>query len=120
MRGRLLLLGVLTLIGAPARAQAPVVPPPTEVFLVPFEEGEKKTTRIGFLTIQREGKKAGKPLNISKNAAGDDDLPQFLPDSTAVLFTSKRGGTQSGIYRYDIASGTLVQSPPASEGGASR
>jgi hypothetical protein len=115
-RRHALILGLLTLLGAAARAQALAPAVPTEVFLVPFEEGEKKTTRIGFLTIQREGKKAGKPVNISKNAAGDDDLPQFLPDSTAVLFTSKRGGTPYGIYRYDIASGALVQAPPAPEG----
>ena len=114
-RHHVLLLGLLTLVDGPAGAQAPVVPPHTEVFLVPFEEGEKKTTRIGFLVIQREGKKAGKPVNISKNAAADDDQPEFLPDSSAVLFSSNRGGTETSRYRYDVASGALVQVPPASE-----
>jgi hypothetical protein len=113
-RHHVLVLGLVTLAG-PARAQAPAVPPSTEVFLVPFEEGEKKTTRIGFLTIQREGKKAGKPVNISKNAAGDDDLPEFLPDSTAVVFTSHRGGKEATRYRYDLASGARVPVPPAAE-----
>jgi hypothetical protein len=33
-----------------------------------------------------------------------DNQPSFLPDGSAVLFSSKRDGKQNDIYRYDLAS----------------
>ncbi len=47
-------------------------------------------------------------LNIS-NSPGYDNQPSFLPDSSAVLFSSNRDGKQTDIYRYDIASKALTQ-----------
>jgi dipeptidyl aminopeptidase/acylaminoacyl peptidase len=47
-------------------------------------------------------------LNIS-NSPGYDNQPSFLPDSSAVLFSSNRDGKQTDIYRYDIASRVLTQ-----------
>ena len=44
-------------------------------------------------------------LNIS-NSPGYDNQPSFLPDSSAVLFSSNRDGKQTDIYRFDIASRT--------------
>ena len=51
---------------------------------------------------------AGGWINIS-NSPGYDNQPSFLPDSSAVLFSSNRDGKQTDIYRYDIASKTLTQ-----------
>jgi hypothetical protein len=47
-------------------------------------------------------------INIS-NSPGYDNQPSFLPDSSAVLFSSNRDGKQTDIYRYDIASKALTQ-----------
>lgn len=107
---------LLGIAGAHALAQAPPVARPPEIFLAPFIEGPKKTIRIAFIAIQREGKSVGKPVvNITNNAGGDDDQPQFLPDSSAVLFSSNRDGKQHDIYRYDIASKAVVQVTRTSE-----
>src|SRR6185295_11306623 len=46
--------------------------------------------------------------NISNNP-GYDSQPGFLPDGSAVLFSSTRGATVYDVYKYDIASQTLVQ-----------
>jgi len=47
-------------------------------------------------------------INIS-NSPGYDNQPSFLPDSSAILFSSNRDGKQTDIYRYDIAGKTLKQ-----------
>ncbi len=76
-------------------------PPTTEVYLAP-------------LSITATGVTVGTPVNISNNP-GYDNQPSFLPDSSAVLFTSARktaadpDGKQTDIYRWDIASKQLVQ-----------
>jgi hypothetical protein len=79
-----------------ALLQPGAAPPDTEVVLLSFSvEGRRVTL--------------GAPLNISNNA-GYDNQPAFTPDGAAVLFTSVRGGgTQSDIYRHDVASGRLTQ-----------
>jgi dipeptidyl aminopeptidase/acylaminoacyl peptidase len=65
-------------------------PPDTEIYLVPLSGG-------------------GKAVNIS-NSPGYDNQPSFLPDGSAVLFSSRRGeGNQTDIYRYDIKSGAITQ-----------
>src|SRR5436305_11454904 len=48
---------------------------------------------------------------------GYDNQPFFTPDGAAMLFTSNRGGTQTDIYRYEIASGatTRVTDTPEAE-----
>jgi len=69
-------------------------PPDTEIFLAPFAPGADPV---------------GRPANITNNH-GYDNQPSFTPDGAGVLFTSIRGGgTQTDIYRYDVASGTTAQ-----------
>jgi Tol biopolymer transport system component len=94
---------------APAQPPAAQTPPATEIFLAPFVEGDKKTTRIGFISIQREGVSVGKPVVNITNNPGYDNQPFFLPDSSGLLFSSNRDGKQTDIYRYDIASKTVTQ-----------
>jgi dipeptidyl aminopeptidase/acylaminoacyl peptidase len=43
------------------------------------------------------------PLVDVSNNPGYDSQPSFLPDSSAILFSSERDGKQYDIYRYDIA-----------------
>ncbi|MCC7186821.1 MAG: PD40 domain-containing protein [Acidobacteria bacterium] len=70
-------------------------PPATEIFLAPL------TTSGGKVTV-------GRPVNITNNP-GYDNQPQFLADSSCVLFSSMRDGVQTDIYRYEIASKRVVQ-----------
>jgi Tol biopolymer transport system component len=73
-------------------------PPATEIYLAPI------------------GGAAGVAINISHNP-GYDNQPSFLPDGSAVLFSSQRDGKQMDIYRYDIATRALspVTKTPESE-----
>jgi len=73
-------------VAAPSAQQQP---PATEVYL-------------------RQMSDAAPWINIS-NSPGYDNQPSFLPDSSAVLFSSNRDGKQTDIYRYDIAKKTLTQ-----------
>ena len=75
--------------------QPPAAPPDTEIFLAPLSVAN------GTLTI-------GAPVNISKSP-GYDNQPSFTPDGQHILFTSIRGGTQTDIYRYDIAPATIAR-----------
>jgi dipeptidyl aminopeptidase/acylaminoacyl peptidase len=69
---------------APARGQQPVVN--SEIFLAPLDAANK----------------IGAPVNIS-NSPDYDNQPSFTPDGKSILFTSKRDGKQTDIYRYDLA-----------------
>ncbi|HET9368725.1 MAG TPA: hypothetical protein VFO19_00695 [Vicinamibacterales bacterium] len=53
-------------------------------------------------------------VNVSRND-GYDNQPSFLPDGTALLFSSMRDGTQRDIYRYDFATGQVTQVTSTSE-----
>jgi dipeptidyl aminopeptidase/acylaminoacyl peptidase len=70
-------------------------PPATEVY-------------VASLEIAGGRAKAGAPVNISRNA-GYDNQPSFLPNSSAILFSSNRDGKQTDIYRYDIAAKQVTQ-----------
>lgn len=70
-------------------------PPATEIFLAPL-------TQSGGKVI------VGRPINITNNP-GYDNQPQFLADSSGLLFSSNRDGVQTDIYRYDIAAKRVVQ-----------
>lgn len=97
--GRTLLL-LLAIVQA---AQPPAAPPDTEIFLAPLSAGSSAPV--------------GRPVNIT-NSPGYDNQPSFTPDGAGILFTSIRGGgTQTDIYRYDVASGatTRVTNTPESE-----
>lgn len=85
-------IGFGLLVGGFLQAQAP---PATEIFLAPL------STTGGRLVV-------GRPVNITNNP-GYDNQPQFLADSSGVLFSSNRDGVQTDIYRYDIAGKRVVQ-----------
>src|SRR5258705_12810310 len=69
-------------------------PPDTEIFLAPLAPGASPV---------------GRPVNITNNP-GYDNQPSFTPDGAGILFTSIRGGgTQTDIYRYDVASRATAQ-----------
>jgi hypothetical protein len=53
-------------------------------------------------------------VNISRNE-GYDNQPSFLPDGSAVLFSSMRDGKQRDIYRYDFSSEQVTQVTSTSE-----
>ena len=94
----LLLAALLTAAQPPAAA-----PPDTEILLAPLSPGASAPV--------------GPPVNIT-NSPGYDNQPAFTPDGSGILFTSIRGGgTQTDIYRYDVASGETrrVTSTPESE-----
>lgn len=84
-----------TLVAAGVAAQgaiAPQTPPPTDVYLADL----------------RPPGPVERLLNISNNADYDNQ-PSFTPDGRAILFSSRRDGKQTDIYRYEIASGSLTQ-----------
>jgi dipeptidyl aminopeptidase/acylaminoacyl peptidase len=70
-------------------------PPSTEIYLA-------------SLTASGQTIRLGEPVNITKNP-GYDNQPYFLPDSTGLLFSSNRDGTQTDIYRYDIERRIVTQ-----------
>jgi dipeptidyl aminopeptidase/acylaminoacyl peptidase len=89
MRAVLIVSLAATVLSASAPQQAP---PATEVYLATLDPAGGVTSWT----------------NIS-NSPGYDNQPSFLPDSSAVLFSSNRDGKQTDIYRYDIAGKTLKQ-----------
>ena len=97
-------LGGLLFAAALIAAQPPApAPPDTEIVLARFSPGASALV--------------GRPMNIT-NSPGYDNQPAFTPDGSGILFTSIRGGgTQTDIYRYDVASGETkrVTSTPESE-----
>ena len=86
---------VLLLLAGYQAAQPPATPPDTEIFLAPFSASASAPV--------------GSPANIT-NSPGYDNQPSFTPDGSGILFTSIRGGgTQTDIYRYDVASGSTLR-----------
>ncbi|HEX5070933.1 MAG TPA: hypothetical protein VFV78_12025 [Vicinamibacterales bacterium] len=78
-------------IAIPRAQQAP---PATEVYLAPIRAGA--TPQLGPW------------INIS-NDPDYDNQPSFLPDNSGLLFSSRRDGKQTDIYRYDLPSKTIRQ-----------
>ena len=96
-----LALGGLALLAAlptVARAQTD-----TDIFLVTMER-----TGAGVALV-------GAPVAVT-DRAGYDNQPAFLPDGSALLYTSLRGD-QADSYRYDLSSGqaTRLTRSPESE-----
>jgi hypothetical protein len=96
---------LVTLAFVAIQAQAP---PDTEVFLAPLSRAGGKLA-------------VGAPVNIS-SSPGYDNQPSFLPDGSAILFTSARSrvvsapvegvpapAAQMDIYRYDLGSKRVTQ-----------
>jgi len=92
-------VGVVQAPAAPAQP-APAAPD-TEIYLAPL-------SRAATVSV-------GAPVNIT-NSPGYDNQPAFTPDGAAILFTSIRGGTQTDIYRYDIASARTTRLTSTPEG----
>lgn len=82
---RVMMTGVMVLAGLGVLAQAPA----TDIYLAPLTWAGLDVT-------------VGRAVNITNNP-GYDNQPQFLADSSGVLFSSNRDGAQTDIYRYDIA-----------------
>jgi dipeptidyl aminopeptidase/acylaminoacyl peptidase len=93
----------LVVVALAVALQTATAPPDTEIHLASLSRP------AGQFTV-------GAPINITGNP-GYDNQPSFAPDGRSVLFTSIRGGTQTDIYRYDIAAGRVarVTSTPESE-----
>jgi len=86
----------------PSQQPAAQAPPDTEVYLAPL--------KIANGTIE-----VGAAANVTNNR-GYDNQPFFTPDGSALLFSSVRGsGTQTDIYRYDVASKRIAQVTSTSE-----
>src|SRR5262245_48538340 len=77
------------------QAQTPAPPPDTEIFLATLSTANDPPAIL-------------RPVNIT-NRPGYVTQPSFTPDGRSVLFTSMRGGTQTDIYRYDIAPRAVVR-----------
>jgi hypothetical protein len=78
-------------------------PPDTDIYLVAMSADGG---RLSF----------GAVTNVT-DRDGYDNQPSFVPDGTAILYTSSRGD-QTDIYRYEIASQTtsaVTQTSPESE-----
>lgn len=88
-------LGAALTLACGVVATTAQAPPATEIFLAP-------------LTIAGSTLSLGRPVNITNNP-GYDNQPQFLPDSSGLLFASQRDGVQTDIYRYDIVTKRSVQ-----------
>ena len=71
---------------------------------------------IAAMTLNGGTLEFGAVTNVT-DRAGYDNQPSFLPDGSAVLYTSNRGD-QTDIYRYDIGSrrtSAVTQTSPESE-----
>lgn len=78
----------------PAVLLAAQAPPGTDIFLMPL-------SRTG------NSLSVGPSVNITARA-GYDNQPFFAPDGHSIYYTSQRG-SQTDIYRYDLASGAATQ-----------
>lgn len=90
-------VAAVALIGALSAAialTAQQAPPATEVYLAQVRAGA--TPQILSW------------VNISSDPDYDNQ-PSFMPDNSAVLFTSRRDGKQTDIYRYDLRSKAVTQ-----------
>ena len=82
----------LLLLAIAAGAQQ--APPPSEIYLATFDA---------------PGKLQASVVNIS-NSPGYDNQPSFLPDGSAILFSSHRGeAVQTDIYKYDLKTKAITQ-----------
>jgi Tol biopolymer transport system component len=88
----MLMVAAVAVVGVSLVAQGA---PATEIYLAPLTWAGAKVT-------------VGRPVNITNNP-GYDNQPQFLADSSGLLFASNRDGVQNDIYRYDVAQKRVVQ-----------
>jgi dipeptidyl aminopeptidase/acylaminoacyl peptidase len=84
-------------------------------FTYPQQQAPATEVFLARLSLDAMPVSGGDVTNIS-NSAGYDNQPSFLPDGSAVLFSSQRDGKQMDIYRYTIATKTLTQLTHTPEG----
>ena len=79
------------------------------VFLVP-QAAPPPATEIYLASLSGTGQALtiGMPADVS-NSPEYDNQPSFLPDGSAILFTSRRDGKQTDIYRYDLKTKAVTQ-----------
>src|SRR3954466_15003252 len=94
-------IGLAVLVAVALQPAQPPSPPDTEIFLTP-------------LTLRAAPAAVTRAANIT-NSPGYDNQPSFTPDGAAIFFTSNRGGAQTDIYRYDIASAATARVPDTPE-----
>lgn len=80
---------------------APVPSPDTDIYLA---------------TLAMRARPAVTGARNITSTPGYDNQPYFTPDGASILFTSNRGGSQTDIYRYDIASAATVRVTNTPEG----
>jgi dipeptidyl aminopeptidase/acylaminoacyl peptidase len=87
----------------PPPSPTPAPPPDTDIFVV---EMKSSGGRSEF----------GRPANVTARP-GYDNQPSFTPDGRAFLFSSRREGGQTDVYRHDLAAAQTVRltSTPESE-----
>ena len=85
---RRMIAGVVLLLGLVQPQQAP-------------------STEIYLASLDLKANAIGPWINISNND-GYDNQPSFVPDGSAVLFSSARDGGQTDIWRYTIATKALL------------
>ena len=97
--GRRLALVACATVTTPLAAQGP---PGSDIF-------------VASLAIRDGRAVLGQPVNVTERA-GYDNQPFFLPDGSAIYYTSYRNG-QADVYRYDLATGkhTQLTDTPESE-----
>ena len=78
--------------GLPAWSQGP---PATDIFLADLQ-------------IESGRLQVAEPVNVT-NRAGYDNQPAFLPDGTALLYTSIREDGQADTYRYHLTDSTITR-----------
>ena len=86
---------VISLAAAAAGQQPAQGPPGTDIFIASL------TKTAGKVIV-------GSPTNLTKRA-GYDNQPSFVPDGSAILFSSARDGKPTDIYRRDVATGAERQ-----------
>lgn len=84
-----LLALLLVVIATPLQAQAPAIPPATDIYLAPIRLLPAAPTM-------------GPARVASDNPGGYDNQPAFGPDGRAMLFTSSRDGRQTDLYFLEI------------------
>lgn len=93
---------------APPATPAPTMsptPPTTDIFLAALTEHD------GVLSV-------GRPSNLTRRPAGYDNQPAFVPDGSALLFSSIRDDEQADVWRVAAradATPTRVLATPESE-----
>ncbi|MGE5247191.1 MAG: TolB family protein [Verrucomicrobiota bacterium] len=87
-------LPAVALLGI-AAAGATAQTPGTDIYVAPLSKAAGRLT-------------AGAAVNVT-DRPGYDNQPLFLPDGSAILYTSIRGDGQADTYRYDLRIGASVR-----------